>query len=158
MKPSGRPSARATSRPSLRLSLQFADARFRATLPRHRVARWLRAALDAPAELTVRVVGEDEGRALNREFRQQDHATNILTFDYQHAPMVIADLVLTAAVVEREARELGLAVADHFAHLLVHGVLHAQGHDHLLDEEAIAMQARESQVMLALGLHDPYAK
>jgi probable rRNA maturation factor len=145
-------------KPELRLSLQFADARFRALVPRHRVARWLRSALELPAELTVRVVGEDEGRALNRDFRQKDYATNVLTFDYQHEPVVVADLVLAAPVVEREARELGIPVADHFAHLLVHGALHAQGYDHEQDDEAAAMESRESELMLALGLHDPYAK
>lgn len=143
--------------PALELSLQFADARHRALLPRHRVARWLRRALNVPAELTVRIVGEDEGRVLNRDFRGQDHATNVLTFDYQREPLVIADLVLTAPVVEREAREQGLELAAHYAHLLLHGALHAQGYDHLADDDAERMQARESDLMLALGLHDPYA-
>jgi probable rRNA maturation factor len=145
-------------KPELRLSLQFADARFRASVPRHKVQRWLRCALELPAELTVRVVGEDEGRALNRDFRQKDYATNVLTFDYQHEPVVVADLVLAAPVVEREAQELGIPVADHFAHLLVHGALHAQGYDHEQDDEAAVMEARESELMLALGLHDPYAR
>jgi len=149
---------RRAAAPGLRLSLQFADARFRAVVPRHRVQRWLRVALELPAELTVRVVGEDEGRALNRDFRQKDYATNVLTFDYQHEPVVVADLVLAAPVVEREARELGLAVDAHFAHLLIHGALHAQGYDHEAEDEAAAMEARESELMLALGLHDPYAK
>jgi probable rRNA maturation factor len=144
--------------PTLTLSLQFADARHRALLPRHRVARWLRAALRAPGELTVRIVDEAEGRALNRDYRGKDYATNVLTFDYQHAPVVMADLVLAAPVVEREAAELGLAIADHYAHLLVHGALHAQGEDHEHAEEAAAMEARESAVMRALGLHDPYRR
>ena len=146
------------ARPELRLSLQFADARFRAQVPRHRVLRWLRAALELPAELTVRVVDEDEGRALNRDFRQKDYATNVLTFDYQHEPVVVADLVLAASVVEREACELGISVDAHFAHLLIHGALHAQGYDHEADDEAAAMEARESELMLALGLHDPYGR
>ncbi|WP_088283455.1 rRNA maturation RNase YbeY [Ideonella sp. A 288] len=146
----------APGRPALQLSLQFAEASHRALLPRHRVARWLRSALDCPAELTVRIVGEEEGRTLNREFRGRDYATNVLTFDYQHAPAVIADLVLCAPVVEREAKELGLAVADHYAHLLVHGALHAQGHDHEDEGDAAVMESRETAVLLALGLHDPY--
>ena len=82
----------------------------------------------------------------------------MLTFDYQHEPVVVADLVLAAPVVEREAQELGIPVADHFAHLLVHGALHAQGYDHEQDDEAAVMEARESELMLALGLHDPYAR
>ena len=143
-------------RPPLALSLQFADARHRALLPRHQVARWLRAALDLPGEITVRIVGDDEGRALNRSYRGKDYATNVLTFDYDHSPVVVADLVLAAGVVEREAAELGLAVADHYAHLLVHGALHAQGFDHEADDEAALMEGRETAVLRGLGLHDPY--
>lgn len=149
------------SRPTLTLSLQFArddPARaHRAHLPRHRVARWIRAALDAPADITVRVVGALEARALNRDFRGQDHATNVLTFDYSHAPQVHADLVLCADVVEAEARALSRTLEAHYAHLLIHGALHAQGHDHQHDEEAVQMEARESALMRSLGFADPYA-
>lgn len=143
-------------RPLLQLSLQFADASHRACLPRHRVARWLRAALDAPAQLTVRVVGEDEGRTLNRDWRRQDHATNVLTFDYEHAPVVIADLVLCAPVIAREAAALGKPLEAHYAHLLVHGALHAQGLDHLRAAQARQMQARERAILQGLGFADPY--
>ena len=146
------------SRPALGLSLQFADARHRALLPRHRVLRWLRAALGRPAELTVRIVGDAEGQALNRAFRGKDYATNVLTFDYEQTPLVMADLVLAAGVVEREAAELGIQVADHYAHLLVHGALHAQGLDHEDDAQAAVMEARESQILLGLGLADPYRR
>ena len=143
--------------PELRLSLQFADARHRAQLPRHRVARWIRAALAAPAEITVRVVGEDEGLALNRDYRHKDHATNVLTFDYAREPVVVADLVLCAPVVEREAAAQGKAVEAHYAHLLVHGTLHAQGWDHARAPEARRMEAREREILGALGYPDPYA-
>ena len=145
-------------RPELSLSLQFADARHRALLPRHKVRRWLRAALESSAELTVRFVDDAEGQALNRDFRGKDYATNVLTFDYEHAPVVLADLVLAAGVVEREAAELGIPVADHITHLLVHGALHAQGYDHEADDEAAAMEARETEILLGLGLADPYAR
>ena len=145
-------------KPRLSLSLQFADPRHRALLPRHRVRRWLQAALQSPAELTVRIVDEAEGRALNRDYRQKDYATNVLTFDYQAEPVVVADLVLVAAVVEREAADMGLPVPDHYAHLLVHGALHAQGWDHEDDADAAAMQAQETAVLAVLGLHDPYAE
>jgi len=146
------------ARPELSLSLQFADARHRSLLPRHKVQRWLRAALQqCPGEITVRIVGDDEGRALNRDYRNKDYATNVLTFDYSHEPVVSADLVLAAGVVEREAAELGLPVADHYAHLLVHGALHAQGHDHEEDDEAAEMEALETTILLGLGLHNPYA-
>jgi probable rRNA maturation factor len=142
----------------LRLSLQFADASHRALLPRHRVRRWLRASLSVPAQLTVRIVGADEGRELNRRFRRKDYATNVLSFGYQAEPVVVADLVLAAPVVEREAREQGIDLAGHYAHLLVHGALHAQGLDHERPRDARQMEARESQVMRSLGFADPYAR
>lgn len=147
----------AAARPTLALSLQFADARHRAQLPRHKVARWIRAALDVPAQITVRLVDEDEGRALNRDFRAKDYATNVLTFDYEAEPVVVADLVLCAPVVEREATEQGRALEAHYAHLLVHGALHAQGWDHEDEAEAREMEARESSLLAALGYPDPYA-
>lgn len=146
-----------TPRPPLSLSLQFADARHREALPRHKVARWIRAALDAPGEITVRVVDADEGRALNRDYRGRDYSTNVLTFDYSHAPVVVADLILCAPVVEAEARKERKTLEQHYAHLLVHGTLHAQGHDHEHDDEAELMEARESEVLAALGYPDPYA-
>jgi probable rRNA maturation factor len=147
------------ARPGLQLSLQFADPRHREALPRHKVARWVRAALEAPGQVTVRIVGEEEGRTLNREWRGKDYATNVLTFDYEHAPVVVADLVLCAAVVEREARRARKELSAHYAHLLVHGTLHAQGWDHETGEEdAQAMEARESALMLGLGLADPYRR
>ena len=146
------------TRPALSLSLQFADATHRSLLPRHRVLRILRAALDAPAQLTVRIVGLDEGRALNREFRAKDGPTNVLTFAYESEPVVVADLILCAPVVEREAREQKIALADHYAHLLVHGTLHAQGYDHEDDgPEAACMEARETELLTGLGVADPYA-
>jgi probable rRNA maturation factor len=138
------------------LSLQFADASHRALLPRHCVRRWLRAALEAPARLTVRIVGADEGRSLNRGYRGQDHATNVLTFDYERTPLVLADLVLCAPVVAAEATAQGLAIDAHYAHLLVHGALHAQGWEHDSDADAASMEARESEILLGLGFADPY--
>ena len=146
------------SRPELSLSLQFADPRHKPLLPRHKVARWIRAALELPGEIAVRIVDAEEGRQLNKEFRGKDYATNVLTFDYSHEPVVGADLVICAEVVEREAQEMGLAVADHYAHMLVHGTLHAQGYDHEEDDEAECMEARESEIMQGLGFADPYAR
>ncbi len=150
--------------PPLSLSLQFDRASpmaaHRAALPRHRVARWLRAALGTEvqeAEITVRVVGDAEGRQLNRDYRGKDYATNVLTFDYSGAPLLAADLVLCAPVVAREAAELGKPLAEHYAHLLVHGALHAQGWDHETSEaDAEAMEAHETALLAALGLRDPY--
>lgn len=144
-------------RPSLQLSLQFADKRHRELLPRHKVARWLRAALDHDAELTVRIVDAEEGQAMNRDFRKKDYATNVLTFDYAREPVVMADLVLCAPVIAREADEQGKTLQAHYAHMLVHGALHAQGWDHLKKKEAEAMEAREREVLFELGFPDPYA-
>ena len=148
----------AAPRPGLSLSLQFADARHREHLPRHKVARWLRAALEAPAEITVRIVDADEGRSLNREYRHKDYATNVLTFDYAHEPVVVADLILCAPVVAQEAKAEKKTLEAHYAHLLVHGALHAQGYDHEAEDEAAVMEARESELMLALGFKDPYSQ
>jgi len=143
--------------PVLSLSLQMPDARHRAQLPRHHVARWVRAALLRPAEITVRIVDEDEGRRLNRDYRGKDYATNVLTFDYAVEPQVQADLVLCAPVVEREARAARRPLPAHYAHLLVHGTLHAQGFDHEGPAaDAQAMEARESALLQALGFEDPY--
>ena len=148
--------------PHLTLSLQF--ARFdgagahRAALPRHKVARWIRHALALPAEITVRIVGEDEGRQLNRDYRQKDYATNVLTFDYAQEPVVSADLVLCAPVVAREAKEQNKSLQEHYAHLLVHGALHAQGWDHETGEQdAQEMEAYETDILAGLGFADPYA-
>ena len=146
---------------TLSLSLQFgrfADvARHRAALPRHAVARWVRHALEREAELTVRIVDADEGQRLNREFRGKDYATNVLTFDYTQSPMVMADLVLCAPVIAREAKEQRKTLAAHYAHMVVHGTLHAQGWDHETGEaDAEAMEAREIAILSGLAIRNPY--
>ena len=145
----------------LSLSLQFgklADpAPHRAALPRHSVARWIRHALHSDAEITVRIVDTDEGQTLNRDYRGKDYATNVLTFDYTQAPYVTADLVLCAPVVAREAQEQGKTLQAHYAHLLIHGALHAQGYDHETDEaDALEMEALEILLLAALGYDNPY--
>jgi probable rRNA maturation factor len=150
--------------PELSLSLQFAKlpdaARHRAALPRHRVVRYLRHALPFDAEMTVRIVDEDEGRALNLSYRKKDYATNVLTFDYTRppqSPLLLADLVLCAPVVAREAKEQGKTLAAHYAHLLVHGALHAAGYDHETNErDALEMEALEIWLLDVLGFKNPY--
>ena len=149
---------------NLTLSLQFGKlasiallARHRAALPRHSVTRWIRHALETDAEITVRIVDADEGQALNRDYRHKDYATNVLTFDYTQAPVVTADLVLCAPVIAREAKAQRKTLQAHYAHLLVHGTLHAQGWDHETSEaDALAMEARENAVLAGLGFKRPY--
>lgn len=147
--------------PSLSLSLQFADvkdaARHRAALPRHMVAKWIRHALAHDGEITVRIVDAEEGQSLNREYRKKDYATNVLTFDYTQEPVVSADLVLCAPVVAREAKEQKKTLQAHYAHLIVHGTLHAQGWDHETSEaDAQAMEAHEIAILAGMGFKNPY--
>ncbi|WP_395457960.1 rRNA maturation RNase YbeY [Acidovorax delafieldii] len=146
----------------LSLSLQFGAfdeaAAHRAVLPRHKVTRWIRHALTTDAEITVRIVGAEEGQQLNREYRKKDYATNVLTFDYTQEPVVTADLVLCAPVIEREAKEQNKSLEEHYAHMLVHGTLHAQGWDHETSEaDAEEMEAYETDILRGLGFEDPYA-
>ncbi len=149
------------SLPNLSLSLQFGQltdaAPHRAALPRHKVMRWIRHALEADGEISVRIVDAEEGQALNRDYRHKDYATNVLTFDYAQEPVVMADLVLCAPVIAREAAEQGKPLEHHYAHLLVHGTLHAQGWDHETSEaDAEAMEAREIEILARLGIPNPY--
>jgi probable rRNA maturation factor len=146
--------------PELSLSLQFGkikDAdKHRAALKRHNVIRWIRNTLAVDGEITVRIVDAAEGQALNRDYRQKDYATNVLTFDYSADP-VTADLVLCAPVIAQEAKEQKKTLEAHYAHMVVHGILHAQGWDHELDEDAEVMELRESDIMVRLGFKNPYA-
>ncbi|WP_114809242.1 rRNA maturation RNase YbeY [Paraburkholderia kururiensis] len=151
-----------TREPKLKLTLQFPAAKafpqHKAMLPRATVANWVKAALFADAELTVRFVDAEEGRTLNRTYRGKDYATNVLTFAYaqSEADPVTGDLILCCPVVEREAAEQGKPLAAHYAHLLVHGALHAQGYDHETDDEAEEMEGIETDIMNSLGFPDPY--
>jgi probable rRNA maturation factor len=146
---------------SLDLALQFGDfpqaGAHRKLLTRARVKRWMEIALKNPGEISVRIVGTEEGQALNRQYRGKDYATNVLTFDYAQQPVVNADLVLCGPVVAREAQEQGKTLEEHYAHLLVHGTLHAQGYDHELGErQALEMEALEILLLAALGYPNPY--
>ena len=172
-----------TPLPPLQLSLQFSpehrarlDPKLHLALTRHQVRQTLRHALRGalahpsqqhtsapslawPALLGVRVVGEVEGLALNQDFRQQAHATNVLTFAYGLSPQIWADVVLCAPVLKREARELGVSLKSHCTHLLVHACLHALGFDHEgARREAQEMEALETLILKGLGVADPYAR
>ena len=142
--------------PTLSLSVQYASND--ADLPvRPRIRRWVRAALLRDATVTVRFVDAIEGRALNAEFRGKDYATNVLTFVYDDEHPRAGDIVLCAPVVRREAAAQGKPLADHHAHLVIHGMLHLQGFDHERHADAAAMEARETAILAGFGLPDPYA-
>jgi probable rRNA maturation factor len=143
--------------PELRLSVQYPGGKDKAPT-RPQVRRWVRAACRIPAEVTVRFVDADEGRSLNRDYRGKDYATNVLSFPYESGTLLIGDLVLCLPVLEREAREQGKPLADHSAHLIVHGMLHLQGHDHETSRaDAERMEALEREILADLGYPDPYS-
>ena len=152
-----------TPRPSRRLNLSVQYASTAPDLPaRPELRAWTRAALDADGarggQITLRFVDAEEGLALNRDYRGKDYATNVLTFPYDTEPTVCGDIVICAPVVAREAAEQGKPLAAHYAHLVMHGVLHLLGHDHeASDADAETMEAHERRLLACFGLPDPYA-
>ena len=118
--------------------------------------RWIKAALQRDVQITLRIVDEDEGRVLNRDFRGKDYATNVLTFVYDDAQPLSGDIVICAPVVEKEAREQHKNVLAHYAHLTIHAALHLQGYDHENEQDAAEMEARETALLAKLGYADPY--
>ncbi|HWA12683.1 MAG TPA: rRNA maturation RNase YbeY [Burkholderiales bacterium] len=142
--------------PALRLSVQYAVAAD-GQPSRARLRRWALAALHRDAEVTLRLVGAREGRALNRRFRGRDYATNVLTFAYDDTAPLTGDIVICLPVVEREARRQDKGRDAHLAHLVVHGMLHLQGYDHQGGKEALAMERLETGIVMRLGYPDPYA-
>ena len=143
----------------LSLTVQYAEPSLREELTRPLLRRWVRAALLAPAELTLRFVGAEEGRNLNLDYRGKDYATNVLTFAYpgeSDDEPTRADIVFCGEVLQREAAEQGKTLAAHAAHLVIHGVLHAQGYDHEDEADANEMEALEVELLALLGLKNPY--
>ena len=142
--------------PALSLSVQYASNA--PELPtRPQVRRWVKAAQLGAATVTVRFVDAIEGRALNAEYRGKDYATNVLTFVYDDDEPRAGDIVLCAPVVRREADAQGKTLLAHYAHLVVHGMLHLQGFDHERPADAAVMEARETAILARLSLPDPYA-
>jgi len=147
------------------MQIQLGDGVEALPVGRPQLRRWARAALEQDAELTLRFVSEAEGRALNREYRGQDHATNVLTFAYPSDPVhgnvhenVQADILICMAIVAAEAAEQHKSLDHHLAHLVIHGTLHAQGWDHEEEEQAQAMEAVETQLLARFAIPDPYRR
>ncbi len=148
----------------LSLSVQYADTRVQDTLTRPLLRKWVKAALLAPAQITLRFVDATEGQILNRDYRGKDYATNVLTFAYNEDDgsdiaddaVTQADIILCTDVLQREATEQNKTLVFHAAHLVIHGVLHAQGYDHESDEEAEEMETLEIEILAALGFSNPY--
>lgn len=148
----------------LDLDVQYADARLEKELTEAMLQRWVEVALLGPAELTIRFVDAEEGQTLNRTYRGKDYATNVLTFAYNEGEELgeddatQADIILCTDVLLREAQEQKKTVEEHAAHLVVHGVLHAQGYDHEHDEDADEMEQFERDILEVLGYPDPYGE
>ena len=147
--------ARLSRSARLNLAVQYAVAET-GKPSRALLRKWVRAALDHDARVTLRIIGQSEGRALNRNYRNKDYATNVLTFVFNDKPPFEGDLALCAPVIAREARAQRKNLAAHYAHLTVHGVLHLQGYDHENDRDAQVMEQRETQILAKLGYADPY--
>jgi probable rRNA maturation factor len=141
--------------PRLALAVQYA-VRARGLPTQAQLRRWARAALERDARVTVRIVGGREARALNRKFRHRDRPTNVLTFVMRTRPRLEGDVALCAPLIAREARARGRSAAAHYAHLVVHGVLHLQGYDHQALRDARIMERRETRIVTRLGYPDPY--
>ncbi len=148
------------AKPKLNLAVQYACGE-RGLPPRWRLRRWVAAAQDRPVVLTLRFVSEDEGRALNREFRGKDCATNVLTFAYAEGGRrgrLEGDIVICGAVLAREAKAQRIAKEAHCAHLVMHGMLHLHGWDHQEEAAAQAMESREAKLLARFGYRNPYAR
>jgi probable rRNA maturation factor len=147
--------ARSPRSARLQLAVQYAVSA-NGKPSRAQFRQWIRAALDHDASVTLRIVGQKEGRVLNRDYRCKDYATNVLTFALNNQPPFEGDLALCAPVIAQEARAQKKSLAAHYAHLTVHGMLHLQGYDHENERDARVMERRETQILAKLGYPDPY--
>ena len=139
----------------LKLTTQYAT-HDKSVPTRPQFRKWVKAALMQDAEIVLRIVDEPEGRSLNRDFRDGDSATNVLTFVYSNTQPLSGDIVLCAPMIVNEARQQDKSLAAHYAHLTVHGILHLQGYDHDNDASAMVMEQLETEVVMRLGYDDPY--
>jgi probable rRNA maturation factor len=155
MAATGKQSGRTADAYRLSLAVQYASAA--KNIPtRAQFRRWVKAAQEGDVQISLRIVDAEEGRQLNRDFRGKDYATNVLTFVYHDEAPLYGDIVICAPVVEREAKEQKKDLVAHYAHLMVHAVLHLQGYDHESDRDAAHMERRETAILAKLGYPDPY--
>lgn len=154
------------TRPRLSLTLQRGTGVREWPAARAQIRRWMLAALDGDAELTLRFVNRIEARALNLAYRGRDYAPDVLTFGYDalsgvtdamSTPAIRADIVICLPVLREQARTGGITLTARLAHLIVHGTLHAQGHDHETPEQAVCMESRETSILQRFRIRDPYA-
>jgi len=147
-----------SEKPELTLTLQFPDKRLQKQFTKKLLKNAVQAALFAPAEIALRFVDAKEGKILNRDYRGKDYATNVLTFSYHEdsGEITQADIILCTDVLQQEAAAQNKSLVDHALHLIVHGVLHAQGYDHEDDDEASEMEALEVEILAELGVKNPY--
>jgi probable rRNA maturation factor len=126
------------------------------------ISGWITAALESKdVSLTVRIVDDTEMAELNQQYRHKSGATNVLSFPFENPPGVetdiLGDIVICAPVVDREAKEQGKNLLSHWAHMVVHGILHLRGFDHETDEQAAEMERLETDILTSLGFPAPYA-
>ncbi|GKS68073.1 probable rRNA maturation factor [Nitrosomonas sp. PY1] len=142
--------------PTFKLAVQYASGDSEALPTRQQFRRWVKAALTQQAEIVIRIVDEVEGQQLNGKFRGKDYATNVLTFTDHDVQPMMGDIVLCAPIILQEAQQQRKQLHAHYAHLTIHGVLHLQGYDHLIESEAVAMEQMESQILSRFGYQNPY--
>ena len=144
--------------PTLALTVQHGEGSPGCQVSRARLRRWIAAALQRDARITLRFVGTREGRALNLAYRHKDYATNVLTFSYDDADSTtnVADIVICLPVVRQEAVRQQKPFDHHLAHLVIHGTLHAQGLEHDDEVQAQAMEALEAALLKRFRIGDPY--
>ncbi len=151
------------SMPKLSLFIQYPDPRLKEVASRDQIRRWVRSALQQSITITLRFVDSEEGQTLNRDFRHKDYATNVLTFTYstpspdnKDFDYLEADIILCTDVIIDEAQKQNKPLKDHLAHLIIHGVLHAQGYDHETESDANEMETLETKILARFGIADPY--
>ena len=151
-----------TISPKLTIELQYASPAIESAVSKAAssalIKKWVKSAITYSGLVTLRFVNAAEGKKLNLSFRQKDYATNVLTFPYELSKKsVVADIIFCLPVLQKEAKEQSKLLKAHLAHLIVHGCLHAQGHDHEIDREAKKMEALEIQILQKLGFANPYS-